>query len=214
MVFDSTFSPQTEMDPYCNQHPIFGDTLDLQNLKKERFPSQLELVNVIRGLKKKVVKPNGSIERSDVIKVYTEVAELLSEIWSNAYIKVPNIRDPSVLKNARENLERFFEAILREASQTRNRILKTSETKETFLKPLKSKIYNFSTCKCFVSAKNIYKVQSIEEVIASDCKCDAKNKIPSLALYGDQLFGRELTIWVSEEIKARFQEFEQGIDHL
>ena len=199
------------MDPYCNQHPIFGDTLTLEELSRERFPNQLELLNVIRGLKKQVVKPNGTIERTDVIKVYTEVAVLLSEIWSSAYIRVPNIKDLSVLKNARENLESFFEPILKTASQTRKRILKTPETKSAFLQPLKAKIYNFSTCKCFVSAKNIYKVHAIEEVVASVCKCDAKNKILPLAMYGDQLFGRELTIWVPEEIKARFQELQKGI---
>ena len=198
------------MDPYCNQHPIFGDTLAAEGLSRERFPSQLELLNVIRGLKKKVVKPNGTIERTDVIKVYTEVAVLLSEIWSSAYIRVPNIKDLSVLKNARENLESFFEAILRIASQTRKRILETQETKDAYLKELKAKIYNFSKCKCFVSAKNIYKVHSVEEVIASVCKCDEKTKIICLELYGDQLFGRSRTIWVSEEIKAQFQVFEQG----
>ena len=201
------------MDPYCNQHPIFGDTLDLEELSREKFPSQLELLNVIRGLKKKVVKPNGSIERSDVIKVYKDVAELLSEIWSSACIRVPSVVKngvQTVLKSARENLESFFEDILRVASQTRNRILETPETKNAYLKDLEAKIYNFSKCKCFVSAKNIYKVHSVEEVIATVCKCDEKNKIICLELYGDQLFGRSRTIWVSEEIKAQFQEFEQG----
>ena len=190
------------MDPFCNAHPIFGDTLELEQLSRERFPNQLELLNVIRGLKKEVVKPNGTIERSDVIKVYTNVAQVLSEIWSSVYITVPE------LLNARINLETHFEAILRTASQTRDRILKK---KESYLKDLKSKIYNFSSCKCYVSAKNIYKVQSMEEVFATVCKCDAK--IPCLELYADQLFGRELTLWVSEEIKARFQEKEQGNYH-
>ena len=88
--------------------------------------------------------------------------------------------------------------------------METPETKESFLKDLKSKIYNFSSCRCYVSAKNIYKVNSIEEVFATVCKCDAKIKIPCLELYADQLFGRELTIWVSEEIKARFQEIHRG----
>ena len=192
------------MDPYCNGHPIFGDTLSIEQLSKERFPNRLELLNVIRGLKKKVVKPNGTIERSDVIDVYTKVAEVLSEIWSSACIKVPEVL------NARINLETHFKAILREASQTRNRILETPETKESFLKDLKSKIYNFSSCRCFVSAKNIYKVHSLEEVFTTACKCDEKKKIPCLELYGDQLFGRELTLWVSEEIKARFQELQKG----
>ena len=192
------------MDPFCNDHPIFGDTLDLEKLSKERFPTRLELLNVIRGLNKQVVKPNGTIERSDVIKVYTKVAEVLSEIWSSACINVPEVL------NSRINLETHFKAILREASQTRNRILETSETKESFLKDLKSKIYNFSSCKCYVSAKNIYKVKSMEDVFATNCKCDDKDKILCLELYGDQLFGRELTIWVSEEIKARFQEIHRG----
>ena len=192
------------MDPYCNQHPIFGDTLDLETLSKERFPNQLELLNVIRGLKKKVVKPNGTIERSDVIEVYKSVAQLLSEIWSSVYITVPE------LETARKNLETFFEHILRVARQTRDRILETPETKESYLKDLKSKIYNFSSCKCYVSAKNIYKVHSLEEVFTTACKCDEKKKIPCLELYGDQLFGRELTLWVSEEIKARFQELQKG----
>ena len=192
------------MDPYCNQHPIFGDTLAPEELSRERFPSQLDLLNVIRGLKKQVVKPNGTIENSDVIKVYTKVAELLSEIWTSACIAVPTVH------TGRQNLETHFDHILKVASQTRNRILKTPETKKAFLKDLETKIYNYSHCKCFVSAKNNYKVQSIEQVIGTDCKCGPKYKIPCLLLYGDQLFGREMTIWVSDEIKARFKMLQKG----
>ena len=193
------------MDPFCNQHPIFGDTLAPEELSREKFPSQLELLNVIRGLKKQVVKPNGTIENSDVIKVYTKVAELLSEIWTSACIAVPTVH------TGRQNLETYFDHILKVASQTRNRILKTPETKKAYLKKLETKIYNYSHCKCFVSATNKYKVQSMEAVLATVCKCGAKYKIPCLLLYGDQLFGREMTIWVSDEIKARFKQLQRPV---
>ena len=46
-------------------------------------------------------------------------------------------------------------------------------------------------------------------MLATVCKCGAKYKIPCLLLYGDQLFGREMTIWVSDEIKARFKELQR-----
>ena len=182
-----------------DEHPIFGKVLALEELSKERFPTELELLNVIRGLKNKVVKPNGTIERTDSINLYTSVANLLTEIWKSACIQVPE------LKHGRETLESHFDYILSHATKNPKKILKSPDAKNAYLEKLK-KVYNYSACICFVSRKNVYKVNSMEEVIKSKCKCE--NPILSLELYADQLFGRSLTIWVSEEIKARFKELQ------
>ena len=186
------------LDPFSEVHPIFGSTLELQNLSRDKFPTQLELVNVVRGLKKQFVKPGpgNSIPRNDKIKIYSDVATFLTEIWhGKAKIPVP------AFKYGREILENNIEEILLKVSQTYTRDLSTEESKAEFISNLR-KTFNFAKCKCFVSGKNVYKIQAIEEVTISRCKCKEKDQIPrkSFSFYADQLFTRDLRIWILENI--------------
>ena len=194
------------LDPYCEDHPIFGPTSNLEGLSKEKLPTKFQLLNVIRGLKKPFIKPGGFIERDHQIKVYSDVTKILTEIWNTkAKIPVPEF------SYARTTLEKFFEDILHTARRTRDRILETEESKNSYISKL-SKVYNFARCKCFISAKNIYKVEAFEDVSSANCKCKPKDRIPDqcLCLYADQMFNRELVIWFSENDIAQMEQ-EQNV---
>ena len=57
------------LDPYSEEHPIFGPTLKLERISREKLPTQLQLLNLIRGLKKPFLKPGGFIDKSDKLKI-------------------------------------------------------------------------------------------------------------------------------------------------
>ena len=189
------------LDPYSEDHPLFGPTLELERLSREKFPTQLQVLNLIRGLKKPNLKPGGFIDKSDKLKVYSDVAKVLTEIWTKAKIPVPEF------KYARDTLEKYFEEILRNARKSRGTILETEESKNTYISNL-SKVYNFARCKCFISAQNVYKVEAMENVTSENCTCRPKNRIPDqcLCLYADQMFSRELVIWFSENDIAQMEQ--------
>ena len=198
------------VDPYSDDHRIFGPTLKLEQLSKEKLPTQLELVNVVRGLKKQFVKPGpgNTILRCDKIKIYSDIATFLTEIWKGkAKIPVPSF------KYAREVLEKHIEDILLYVSQRRTDTLNSEESIAEYISNLR-KTYNFAKCKCFVSGKNEYKIESIEEITIARCKCKEKDQIPrsSLSLYADQLFQRELRTWIIEAAKEDNAEVESFVE--
>ena len=176
------------LDVFANDHPIFGNvTDDIGQFSKEKLPTKLEVLNLVRGLMKKCQKfPSGPIKREDKVEVYGEVVKLLTEIWQSVGIPVPKF------KYARTTLEENINPLLRESQQIRDRILETDDKRIKFEKKLKT-LYNFSRCKCYVRGTNEYRVESFEEVRRSDCKCKAKDKIPCLDFYANQLFSRTLT---------------------
>ena len=186
------------VDPFSENHPIFGQTSKLEELSREKLPTQFELLNVIRGLKKQFVKPGAgpgsTIERSDQIKIYSEIATFLTEIWKTK-AKIPCYG----FKYSRESLEKHFDGILRYASQKRSEILESDQSKIEYISNLR-KTFNFGKCKCFVSATNDYKVEAPEQVTISSCQCKDKDRIPltSLSFYADQLFNRDLRVWIVE----------------
>ena len=176
------------LDVFTNDHPIFGDVIDdIGQFSKEKLPTKLEVLNLVRGLMKKRQKfPTGPIKREEKVEVYGEVVKLLTEIWQSVGIPVPKF------KYARTILEENMESFLQPSKQIRDRILQNDDKRTEFEKKLKT-LYNFSRCKCYVRGTNEYRVESFEEVRRSDCKCKAKDKIPCLDFYANQLFSRTLT---------------------
>ena len=195
-------SAKPTLDPFCDGHPIFGDTLKLDQISNERLPTEWELINVIRGLKKVHTKLDGTIEKSDQTKIYSEIATFLTEIWkTNAHIPVLEF------DYAKTALQTHFDKILSDARKNRARILKSDETKKIFISKLQ-KAFNFAKCRCFVSPKNILKFENIEDIKRSNCKCKPKDRIPlpCLMLFADQMFRREHIIWFSEEEKEKIKQ--------
>ena len=192
---------KVNVDPFSDSHPIFGATLSLDQISEEKLPTQLDVLNLIRGLKRHYTKLDGTIDRKDQIKIYSEVATLLTDIWKSAHIPVVSF------DWAKKILEKHFDKILREARQTRDRILKSDESKAAYLSKLK-KVYNFAKCRCFISAGNVYRFDKIEDIKSSNCKCNPKDRIPQpcLTLFGDQMFERKLIIWFSEEDKQKLEQ--------
>ena len=167
---------KVNLDPFSNDHPIFGATLSLDQISEEKLPTQLDVLNLIRGLKRHYTKLDGTIERKDQIKIYSEVATLLTDIWKSAHIPVVSF------DWAKKILEKHFDKILREARQTRDRILKSDESKAAYLSKLK-KVYNFAKCRCFISAGNVY----INLTKSKTSKVQTANAIPKIVSHNHVL---------------------------
>ena len=176
------------LDHFANGHPGFGNVLDINELSVDKLPTKLEVINIVRGLMQKHQDPkSGIVIRQHKIQVYKSVVEKLTKIWTTVFIPVPSF------KYGWEMLEQFVVATIEDFRRHHSdRILESQESKDEFLKDLKT-LYNFSKCKCYVNSKNEYKVKSFQELKPSNCNCKKAEKIPCLDFYGDQLFQRILT---------------------
>ena len=93
---------------------------------------------------------------------------------------------------------------LTKASRQKKRLFEDEAFKNDCLANLK-KIFQFSIrCRCFIDST------SIDDITRAGCSCKNEDKIPNLAFYKDQMFGRSIVNLLPEEDKAYFKRFMRG----
>ena len=190
------------IDHFANNHPVFGDALDISQLSVDKLPTKLQVLNIVRGLMRKHQKPSsGFVDRQDKILVYKHVFQELSKIWKCVFIPVPS------LDNGWKGLDAFVEASI---AHVRKSPKETQENKDKFMKHLNS-LYSLSKCKCYINFKNENIVKTIQEFESKRCYCKQKDKILCRNFYQDQMFGRILTMdLIPVGDMARYQQKYEG----
>ena len=162
----------------------------------EKLWTTLETINYFRYLKSALGKTKVSTTEEDLI--FKKMAEEMLEIYNSAFIPTFS------LDYSWKLLKAEIKDQLTKASRQKKRLFEDEAFKNDCLANLK-KIFQFSIrCRCFIDST------SIDDISRAGCSCKNEDKIPNLAFYKDQMFGRSIVNLLPEEDKAYFKRFMRG----
>ena len=175
-------------------HFLFGKLL--AKPPTEKLWTFLETINHFRFLKAALGKTKVSSKEED--QIFKKLAEDMMSVYHSAYIPTFSLDYSWKLLRAE------IKAELTSASLKKKKLFEDEAFKVDYLARL-NKIYQFSIrCRCFIDST------SINDITRAACSCKNEDKIPNLAFYKDQMFGRSIVNLLPEEDKAFIKRFMRG----
>ena len=184
-------------DAKTDNHFAFGDIL--AKPPQDKLWTKLELINYVRFKKASLGK--AKIPSGELFQLYKSVASDLMVLFHSAFIPTFRIDYSATV------LKEFVEKEIKDAQRKKADFIGDSSFKQSWIDKRGLNVtYAFSVrCPCFINCA------SEAEIVRSGCQCDPGDKIPNLAFFRDQMFQREQIIFHSEEDKAYFKGFMEGM---